>query len=460
MTTCSIRSGAPGAGPREELRSASDAVIDDAVKYTDPMVLRGLLYQLTGDEEVRAIEAAPLGAGGAYSPGGILIVADEGDVRTLQAKAAAFLKAYRDAGAGDPSIRALAKPGPYSGRTDDEAWHERLIESLGLTAGEELPEAERAMWLEQTALDPFVRGVTWKAPPAADKRQGFTVGIIGSGLSGLDAAVHLKRAGIPFVVLEKNAEVGGTWFENQYPGARVDSPSRSYTHLFGVSFPYPYNFCPRDENMKYMHWVADHFGLREHDRVQHRGHLGRSGTRRRRCGSSRRRRPQGRRTWRFNAVISCVGFLSRPNMPEIEGMDKLRGAVLPHGAMARRPRRRGQARRGDRLGRVRLPDDARAGEDRRSTSTCSSARRAGASRTRLYVSPLPEQSVWLDRNFPYYAELRALPPGLAVRAAQRRGVGAGRSELLRTRMRRAPRTRRSATRARLYPNRSWPAGPT
>src|SRR5262245_31939384 len=58
-----------GLTAREELLAASDAVIEDAVHYTDPMVLRGLLYQLTGDEEVRAIEAAPLGAGGAYSPG-------------------------------------------------------------------------------------------------------------------------------------------------------------------------------------------------------------------------------------------------------------------------------------------------------------------------------------------------------------------------------------------------------
>jgi 4-hydroxyacetophenone monooxygenase len=233
---------------REELLAASDEVIDDAVRYTDPMVLRGLLFQLTGDPEVAAIEAPPVGAGGAYSAaGGIRMVANEADVISLRAKAAAFLKAYRDAGAGAIDL------GPA----------ERLRQSLALTAGEPVPEAEWPMWVETTALDPFVRGITWKAPPPKKKREEFSVGIIGAGLSGLGAAVHLNRSGIPFTVLEKNDDVGGCWYENQYPGARVDSPSRSYTHLFGIDFSYPYNFCPRDENMKYMRWVADNFAVRD-----------------------------------------------------------------------------------------------------------------------------------------------------------------------------------------------------
>ena len=85
----------------EELLSATDEVIDDAVMYADPMVLRGLLYQLTGDDEIAEIEAPPIGAGGAYAAaGGIRMVASEADVAMLRAKAAAFLKSHRDAGAG------------------------------------------------------------------------------------------------------------------------------------------------------------------------------------------------------------------------------------------------------------------------------------------------------------------------------------------------------------------------
>ena len=73
----------------------------------------------------------------------------------------------------------------------------------------------------------------------------------------------LKRAGIPYTVIEKNAGVGGTWYETRYPGARVDTPSRGYTHIFGAHFPYSSPFCDWAENQRYFDWVADTFELRD-----------------------------------------------------------------------------------------------------------------------------------------------------------------------------------------------------
>ena len=76
--------------------------------------------------------------------------------------------------------------------------------------------------------------------------------------------------------------------------------------------------------MKYFRWVADHFGLRdkiafstevksaiwsEAEQVWDVGAV----------------TPEGNRSWKFNAVISCVGFLSRPNMPVIDGMESFAG---------------------------------------------------------------------------------------------------------------------------------------
>src|SRR3954452_13419578 len=87
---------------RTELLEASDEAIEDAVKYADPMVLRGLLYQLTGDESLAAIEARTTEEG--FFGFDLAGLAREEDIALIQSKAAAFLKAYRDAGAGDLGI--------------------------------------------------------------------------------------------------------------------------------------------------------------------------------------------------------------------------------------------------------------------------------------------------------------------------------------------------------------------
>ena len=88
-----------------ELLEASDDQIDRAVAHAEPMVLRGLLFQLTGDEEVAATRST-------VDPTGLqtaMMVADEADVAMLRAKAAAFLRAHRDAGAPPLEIGPRAR---------------------------------------------------------------------------------------------------------------------------------------------------------------------------------------------------------------------------------------------------------------------------------------------------------------------------------------------------------------
>ena len=239
----------------------------------------------------------------------------------MQERAAAFLKAYRDEGAGDLD----------SGPAD------RLQHSLGLCAGEEIRDAELDMWLETLAVDPWARSYTWSAEPSADQLAGFSVAVIGAGMGGLNAAVQLKHAGIPFTVLEKNAGVGGTWFENRYPGVRVDSPSRTYTHTYGVDFPFPNPFCPQSENEKYFNWVADTFDLRrdiQFDTEVTSAVWDEDAS----VWEIRAEHPDGPRTWKVNAVISCVGFLARPNVPPIAGMEISPGdcSIQPAGPLGPR----------------------------------------------------------------------------------------------------------------------------
>jgi 4-hydroxyacetophenone monooxygenase len=85
---------------RPELLEASDETIEDAVKYADPMVLRGLVYQLTGDESLGETKLDQVEAGFLT----MNMVVDPEEVARIQSKAADFLKSYRDAGAGDIAI--------------------------------------------------------------------------------------------------------------------------------------------------------------------------------------------------------------------------------------------------------------------------------------------------------------------------------------------------------------------
>jgi 4-hydroxyacetophenone monooxygenase len=365
---------------RQELLSATDEMIDDAIEHADPMVLRGLVYQLTGDDEITAMEMTTEQFANFY----ISRIAKDSDIASLRKKAADFLKKYRDGGAGEIGIGSP----------------ERLYRSLSLTAGVDLPEAEREIWMEQTALNPWARGLEWAAQPTNEQRDNFMVAVIGTGLSGLNSAVMLKRAGIPFTVFEKNPEVGGTWYENSYPGARVDSPSRSYTHLFGINFPYPFSFCPRDENMKYMRWVADSFAIR--DKIAFSTEVKSIVWDDATCEwVVTAEGPSGKIVQRANAVISCVGFLSRPNMPTIEGIDSFQGeachtAQWPKGldVTGKRVAVIGSGASGYQT----TPEIAKVAEHtylfQRTPSWCYE--------NPSYVRPLPEQSTWLDRNFPYF----------------------------------------------------------
>ena len=139
------------ASVRHELRAASDEIIKDAVKYADPMVLRGLLYQLTGDPEVAA-PTLKMERTGFYDRA---VPATAAEVALLQCKAAEFLEGYRDAGAGAITV------GPP----------DRLPQSLRLIVGEDIPDQEIAVYVEHLALNPWARALKWRTRPDQAERR-------------------------------------------------------------------------------------------------------------------------------------------------------------------------------------------------------------------------------------------------------------------------------------------------
>ena len=67
--------------------------------------------------------------------------------------------------------------------------------------------------------------------------------------------IRLKQAGVPFAIIEKNADVGGTWFENTYPGARVDVANAFYSYSFAQKIDWPKYFSPQGVLLDYFRSV-------------------------------------------------------------------------------------------------------------------------------------------------------------------------------------------------------------
>lgn len=113
---------------------------------------------------------------------------------------------------GDYRDRGCPEPEPISG--------ELLKEMMEWLVCEPVPDEYVPMLLEEMELD----GTDLRAAPISRPaaRDDFPVIVIGCGESGLLAGIRLKEAGIPFTIVEKNAGPGGTWYQNTYPGARVD----------------------------------------------------------------------------------------------------------------------------------------------------------------------------------------------------------------------------------------------
>lgn len=145
--------------------------------------------------------------------------------------------------------------------------------------------------------------------------------VIGAGFAGICAAIQLQERGIDFVVVERESEVGGTWWVNSYPGCAVDVPSMLYSYSFEQNPDWTRVFCRRDELHAYANTVVDRHALRPHIRL---------GT-----DIVKGAFDQAAHRWGFTAadgttisaqfVIAGLGPLNRPLIPNIPGRDTFAG---------------------------------------------------------------------------------------------------------------------------------------
>ncbi len=150
------------------------------------------------------------------------------------------------------------------------------------------------------------------------------VAIIGSGFSGIAAAVALQNAGIDdFTIFEMSAGVGGTWWSNRYPGAEVDLESLIYSFSFAPA-DWTRTHASWRELQRYLESVVDGFGLRPHLRL---GEKVEQITWSAETATWEVETSSGLRLPPFHAVISAVGFLNIPRLPDLGPLDRFRGVV-------------------------------------------------------------------------------------------------------------------------------------
>jgi 4-hydroxyacetophenone monooxygenase len=283
----------------------SNELIARALNDAHVPTLMAALVHLTGDLSlVREAGTLVFGYLGDYQ--GKLTPEFQARVR---AHALETLVRHRDAGCPPP-----ASP------SDDT-----VRELMNFVGGQPIPERYLPFLLEELALTstdakarPWLQGVG---------TENFRVLVIGAGMSGLAVAIRLQQAGVPFSIVEKNADVGGTWLENTYPGCRVDSPNHMYSYSFEANHDWPQYYSTQDVLLAYFRQVADKHGLRSRirfntevtqacwDETQQRWSVR---VRDQAAGGSED-------TLHANVVISAVGQLNRPSYPNIPNRDRFAG---------------------------------------------------------------------------------------------------------------------------------------
>jgi len=204
-----------------------------------------------------------------------------------------------------------------------------LQQMLSTAAGEPVAEDYVAMMrgdLNAEQADPG--RLRWRKQPEPKTLEGFHTLIIGAGMSGLCAAIRLREAGLPFTIIEKNDGIGGSWYENIYPGCGVDTPNHFYSYSFALNHEWSHFFARRDELWNYFEDVADKFDIRQQIRFGEEVVACRFDDARKIWAVEVRGVDGAIETLEVNAVISAVGLLNRPKIPEFEGISDFAGPVM------------------------------------------------------------------------------------------------------------------------------------
>jgi 4-hydroxyacetophenone monooxygenase len=283
--------------------TTSDEEIAEALLDVSIPTLMLSLVHMSGDAGLIRGELKPAGLF-LNEVQGYMSEADKAAVRKI---ALEVIADYRDRGCQEP----------------EPIGQELLQEMMQWLVCEPVPAEYVPMLLEEMELDGTDSRAVLGTP--ADN---FPVVVIGCGESGLLAGIRLKEAGIPFTIVEKNEGVGGTWWQNSYPGARVDVGNHFYCYSFEPTDQWTHFFAEQPELQAYFQTVMDKYDIGRHvlweTEVTEASWDDDTAT----WSVTARDRTGVTTTLTARAVISAVGQLNRPHLPDIEGQRGFAGPAF------------------------------------------------------------------------------------------------------------------------------------
>jgi len=292
---------------RTEPIMADDDAIAEALEYTSVSALIASVVLITGDPSYLRGPIRPR----QFIQNEFQGKLSEAEKSRLRRDALKAICAWRDIGCPAPE--------PLSDAV--------FRETMDWIACERIPDDYAAMYadeLDLSGLNPRAIQLQRKPAPSQD----LSVIIIGCGESGLLASIRLKEAGIPFQILEKNSDVGGTWWDNTYPGCRVDVASHYYSYSFERNDFFGEYYAQQPELYRYFTGLFDDHDIGGHvqwEREVQRAVWDDDAAR----WHVTTRGPDGTvQTHSANAVISGVGILNRPYIPALPNLETFEGPAF------------------------------------------------------------------------------------------------------------------------------------
>lgn len=280
--------------------------IEKILEHARPNILRMALYQVTRDPELEhmALHKEPLRGGAFFA----YLLSDD-DAKLVKQKALAYLTSGQ-----------VRKDLPLPSAEEQR-------KMMGMLTGEVITDEGFNFGREELALEAFPRQAQWTAEKP-DIPADFKVAVIGAGSSGIAAGVQLELLGVPYEIFERQSEIGGTWNQNHYPDARVDTSSFLYQFKFVKNYPWPEYFASQGEVKKYIEHVAREYGVDKHVTFD--------------VELKKAVFDEATGLWNIellradgtvlkqsvNAIISGAGQFATPRLPDIEGIEDFQGSIF------------------------------------------------------------------------------------------------------------------------------------